>query len=155
MPEKITSLGVKLYKTSIANANLIASVVGMNGVNFARPDVDSSTHDDVWKTFLPGQWDGGDISITIQFDPQDSNQVALLVADTLSSTPGTAIPTWFITYPSKADLSKKASWQFNAYIKSFSEPNHEMEGVLQAEIVFKVSGAPAYTPDDATNPALP
>ena len=153
MADKITTFGAKLYKTSISLATEVANLTSFGAVDFSRGDVDTSTHADNWKTFLPGQWDGGDIPVKIEFDPQDTVHIALWTTDTGSGTPTTALDTWIATVPSNALGTKKMAIQFTGYVKSFNIEEHTPEGVMVLNVTFKVSGLPVFTPDEATTPA--
>src|SRR6056300_466085 len=106
MAEKITTFGAKLYRGTYATANIVAQVGSIGPIDFTRGDVDTTTHDDNWSTFLPGKWDGGDIQARIAWDPQDTNHIGLWTTDTGSSVPTTALVTWFVVCPSKADGTK-------------------------------------------------
>lgn len=152
MPEKIATFGAKLYKTTIAAANEIASVISVGGIDISRAVIDSSTHDDTVKTKLAGIWDSGDLTVRIAFDPQDYNHIMLYVTDTAASTPNTAIPTWIVTVKSKADGTKKMSFTFTGFIKNFKIDEFPTEGMMTAELVFEISGVITIAPDNTNDP---
>lgn len=153
MPEKITTFGAKFYKTSIALANEISNIVSLGGFDFTRPDIDTSTHSDTWKTFLAGQWDGGDFPMKLAFDPQDADHAALWTYDVDASVPTVAQSVFVATVPSKADGSKKTSITFTGYVKSFNQEPHEIDGMIVMNVVFKISGKPTFDFDESTVPA--
>ena len=152
MPDKISTYGVKLYRTSIAIANEVLGLRNIQGVNISRPAIDATTHDDTYRSKVAGLFEAEEVVITLALDPQDS-QHGTFLTEIAGDTPSTAARAWVITYPSNAAGTKKASWTFNAHNGRWNEGEKNVDGLLEIEFSLIVTGEPVYDADDTTVPA--
>lgn len=152
MADKISTYGAKLYLASIAIANEVANIKSINGLEASREMFETTTHGDTWKTKIPGLFEFGSVTMTLVFDPQDTNHAEVITRLT-GDDPNQASRAYVITCPSNADGTKKLSWTLNGHLESYSESEHAVEGVYEVDVTLAITGAPTYDADDVTVPA--
>jgi len=88
-----------------------------------------------WKEYLPTLRDGGEVSLTVAFDPTlathdaSTGLLSLLVSGTKRR--------FKLLFPSPLTVS----WTFEGYVTSF-EPSFPIDDVMTADITIKVTGQP-------------
>lgn len=87
------------------------------------------------KRFLPGLIDGGEVSLTLNFDGKDIGHQNLL-----NDHQNRTIKNYKIVLPDNT------TWAFSGYVKSFSPSEISAGEIVQAEVTIKVSGKPTLTP---------
>lgn len=117
--------------------DLIAQVASITPPQSEADDVEIEELDPVngYKRFLPGLLDGGEVSLTLNFDGKNTGHQALL-EDHQSRT----IKGYKIVLP---DLTE---WRFSGYVKSFAPQEISGGEIIQAEVTIKVVGKPMLTP---------
>lgn len=123
----------------------VGQVQDISGPTLTRGDVDVSDHDsaDGYREYLPGLADGGNVTFTIGFDPEDADHVqgvgTGLIGDLEQS--GCTLPTWEYTL---ATCAGTAIWTWAAYVNSFTQ-NSPVEGQHTADVGLKISGKPTLS----------
>lgn len=112
----------------------IGLISAINGVGVERDVLDRTVHDTtaIWKEFRAGLATLKPITITVKWDPADSDHDAildLLIAGTVTNftidRPGTAT---------------NAQWAFAAVVTDYEEDN-DIEGLMMADITLTPTGA--------------
>jgi len=152
MSDKISTYGVKLYRTSIALANEVPGIIDIEGINLSRPAIDATTHDDTWRTKIAGLYDPEPLTVKLALDPQDTTH-ALFLGQVATDSPSTAARTWVMTAVASADGTKKSSWTFTAHNGNWREGSKTVDGLLQAEFQLIIATQPTYDADETTVPA--
>lgn len=88
-----------------------------------------------YKRFLPGLIDGGEVSLTLNFDGKNTGHQNLL-----NDHQSRSIRKYKIVLPDNT------TWAFSGYVKSFSSSEINAGEVIQAEVTIKISGKPTLTP---------
>ena len=101
----------------------------------AVEDVDITTHadTDLWKKYIAGWKDGGEISVEFLYTAADAGATALL-ADL-----GGNASTFEVVFPDSS------VWEFDAYVKGFSHAA-PLEDVMTGSATLKITGEPTFTP---------
>lgn len=115
----------------------IAQVANITPPQSEADDVEVEDLDptDGYKHFLPGLLDGGEVSLTLNFDGKNAGHQNLL-----SDHQSRVVKNFRIVLPDGT------TWAFPAYVKSFSPSEISAGGVIQAEVTLKVTGKPTLTP---------
>lgn len=112
----------------------ISPVVSIEGNEVTAEDVDRTDLLSTMKEFRPSSIpDPGEMSLTLLFDPQDTNHQALQ-DDAYSPT----VRTWRLVYNN--GTTTRPHDEFSGYIKSFKTTGIEQDSDLQAEISIKITG---------------
>lgn len=130
MPEQ-TGLKTKFY----LGANEIASIASITPPQPTRETVDVEELDptDEIKRKLLGLIDGGDMSLTLNFDPENAGHAACEAA--LYSG---ALQTC------KIKLKNGKGWTFSGYVIGFAPQEITTGDVMQAEVTIAVTSKPTY-----------
>ena len=100
--------------------------------------IDASTRDSRARKFVPGMYDGGEMSFDIAYDPDAATHAATgsgLVALQLGST----VSSWVLTFPD----TTPATCTFSGFITGFNV-KAPMDDLLSADVTVKISGAPVW-----------
>jgi len=127
MPKR--SLGTSI----LINSNAIAGLTSINGVSLSAEALDATTltSNGGYREFTGGFKDGGEVSISGYFEPDDTDGQ---VAAYNEFENGDAIP-FVILYP------QGASWGFNGVVTGFNT-SADLEDLIGFEATIKVSGKP-------------
>jgi hypothetical protein len=114
----------------------VVAVRDIAGPGISTTVIDASTRDSRAKAFLPGMYDGGEITFDIAYDPDTATHgatgiVALQLAGTVSS--------WVVTFPD----TTPATCTFSGFVTGFSV-KAPMDDLLSADVTVKVSGVPVW-----------
>lgn len=139
MTAAVIGLGVKFLTGDAASPEVftaIAEVLSVGGPSLSRdtPEATSTDSPTGYKEFIGGLRDGGEVTITVNFLPQDTTQkftgvLGDLEVDTLQN--------YQISFPS----SPATLWTFAALLTGF-EPDVPIEDRMTASLTFKISGKP-------------
>lgn len=123
------SLGTSI----LINSNAIAGLTSINGVSLSAETLDATTLTSYggYREFIGGFKDGGEVSISGYFEPDDTDGQ---VAAYNEFENGDAIP-FVILYP------QGASWGFNGVVTGFNT-SADLEDLIGFEATIKVSGKP-------------
>jgi len=119
------------------NTEVVGELVSISGPSISVATIDTTTLDDVHRTFVGGTIDGGELSIEVLIDPMGTD--AQKFEDEWDAT-ASAAPTakaCIITFPSAATAS---TYTFSALVTGFSL-DLPMDDSIRASITLKISGA--------------
>lgn len=130
------AFGTALQRSDMASSpsfTEIANVSNISGPSTSRNTYDVTSHDqtDSWMEFIGGLKDGGEISLDLNWDPDQATH-----ADLYDDYQDTDPRDYKIVLPSNI-----AEWSFEAILTAF-EPGYPVDGKLTASVTFKVSGKP-------------
>lgn len=127
------AVGTQLKKGTTA----IASLTEINGLELSADTIDVTAldSDGGYREFIGGFKDGGELSISGFFNPQDTGQAGLY-----SDFESGATQAYTIAFPA----ALKASWEFNGVVTGFVT-GAALEDAITFEATIKVSGAPTLT----------
>lgn len=113
----------------------VASVTDITPPALERNTLDVTAHDspDQWMEFIGGLKDGGEVSITLNYDPAAHDSL-------ISDFDDTAPRNYKVVWPTAVG----GSWDFTAVMTGFA-PEAPHDDKLSAEVTFKVSGKPTLT----------
>ncbi|TGE31329.1 phage tail tube protein [Desulfosporosinus sp. Sb-LF] len=104
------------------------------------PEKSADSHDvttldvtDGYKRFIPGMKDGGEVTVSGFFDPDDAGQLAMETAVDAGTT-----DSYVITFPATFG----ATFTFSAFITKFTVGEVNLDDPLSFELTLKVSGKP-------------
>lgn len=129
----ILGAGVALrYKTGPVSVGYLRNI---EMPELAVDDVDVTTHadTDLWKKYIAGWKDGGEISVEFLYSKDDAGATALL------SDLGGVAKTFEVVFPDSS------VWEFDAYVKSYSHVA-PLEDVMTGSATLKITGEPTFTP---------
>lgn len=106
--------------------------VGYSGISSGT--LENSSHESRWKTFVGGQIDGGEVNIPIRFIPGDMTGQQEIYKDIKTQTERQVIIT----------LPDSSTWTFDAIATKFGDFTFPVEGYIDAVLVLKVTGEPAF-----------
>lgn len=130
-----TGIGTLLVRdvTATSKAYPIAEITKIGGPTCSSGEIDVTNFDSVgdYAEFIPGNLDGGELSIEANFIPGDTNGQIAMVADFNSRT----TRTWWIHLPG----AMGASFTFSAYVKSYAVIDSAKDAV-KFSATLRVSG---------------
>lgn len=128
------SLGTKLKIGTGANAVAIGQLTSISSPSMSQETIDVTTldSDGEYREFIGSFKDGGEVSASGFFDPQDEGQAAVYDALEASTTED-----FEIVFPA----AMGASWKFKGVVTAYST-SAELEDAISFEITIKVSGKP-------------
>lgn len=128
------ALGTKLTIGNGAPSVSIGQLTSISSPSMSQETIDVTTMESNggYREFIGGFKDGGEVSASGFFDPQDEGQAAAYDAlETGAKTP------FAIDFPA----TMKAKWKFDGVVTAF-QTNAELEEAIGFEITIKVSGKP-------------
>lgn len=135
------AFGVQFKRDSTGSGSFstIANVSNLEGPGREREAIEVTSHDspDQYREFVKGLKDGGEVSITINYDPTDTGHEALdddfeekeLRDYQVVILPGT---------------SDEHTWEFSALITEISD-SFPVDDRMEREVTVKISGKPVLT----------
>jgi len=125
--------GCTILRTS---GTKIAQVLSISGPSISRETIDTTDADatDDWRTFIASYIDGGEISLEINYDPDDATHAP--AAGILLDFAATTLDNWSLVF---SDASPAVTWTFDALVTGF-EPSAPHDGVLTASVTLKIMG---------------
>lgn len=113
----------------------IAKVTNVSGPEIERETYDVTAHDSVdgWREFIGGLKDGGEVSLEVNYDPRDHDE---LVADFEDDAPRN----YKLVFPGGL-----GSWTLKLVLSGFKQ-QAPVDDKFSGEIKYKVSGKPVITP---------
>ena len=138
----IDALGTQfLRETAVADTfEVIANVTDISGPSRSREAIDVTAHDspDKYREFIKGLKDGGEVELTLNYDPSATTHKALdtdFEEDDLHTYQ-------VILLPGEAE---EHTWEFSSLITGLGE-EYPTEGQMERTATFKISGKPTLTP---------
>ncbi|WP_327162863.1 phage tail tube protein [Streptomyces zaomyceticus] len=119
---------------------LVANVTDISGPSRSREAIEVTAHDspNKYREFIKGLKDGGEVEITINYDPGNGTHSALdadFEEDDLRDYQ-------VIILPGDPD---EHTWAFSALITDLGD-EYPTEGQMERTATFKISGMPTLTP---------
>lgn len=115
----------------------IAEVKDVSGPGLSRDAVEKTHHGspNMWREFIKGLKDGGEITFTVNYDPSAAtHSVATGIPSDFADD--ITISTISITWPDGTTV-----WSFPGIVTDF-EPNPQLDDMFEADITIKVAGEP-------------
>lgn len=138
----VRAMGTSLTKTksgSEANDWVVGSLTSIGEVGAEISEVDITTLDspDGAKEFMPGDIDAGECAIAGYIKKAADEQTVVKMMSLIKSA---STESWTVTFPSGA------TWEFNAFIKSFKTTEETVDGLIGFSGSLRISGLPVYNP---------
>lgn len=112
---------------------VIGEVLEIGEIGIEVDDIDITTYGSgMFKEYMAGLKDGGELEISVLFKKDDAGQIALY------NDLGGPAKTFQIVLP------EGSIWEFNAYVKSFKN-SIPIDDKITASITFKLTGAVSLT----------
>lgn len=136
----LDAFGTALQRSDMATTPVfteVANVTNISGPSISRATHDVSAHDspDGYMEFIGGLRDGGEVSIDLNYDPQDTTHQNFTTTDLDEADPRD----YKIVFP---DLSE---FDFSAVLTSF-DVTASFDDKLTGTAAFKITGKPTFTP---------
>lgn len=117
----------------------IANVSDLSGPSRSREAIEVTAHDSPqqYREFVKGLKDGGEVTVTINYDPGAATHSALdadFEEDDLRNYQ-------IVVLPGESD---EHTWQFSALITSIGD-EFPVDDRMEREVTFKISGRPTLT----------
>ena len=118
-----------LFKQATTSIGKVLSVSGP-GMAGAAVDTSHAETTDAFRTFVPGMVDAGEVTLSLMFDKASA----------------TTIHGWWRTSQAYSiTFSDGSVWAFNGFLTGFSHEVTDLDGVVTANLTFKVTGKPGWT----------
>lgn len=122
--------------TGAGNFAVIAKITDISGPSKEREAIETTAHDspDQYREFIKGLKDGGEVTLTLNYDPSDSTHSDLeadFEEDPLRDYQVKILP---------GDANEK-TWQISALITALGD-EFPHDGKMEREVTFKISGKP-------------
>lgn len=114
----------------------VAEVTNVSAPGLSLDTVDAThmTSTGAWREYIATLKDGGEVSIDMNFAPEDTTHTNL-IADLNNRT----LRNFQIVWPNTA----ATTWRFSAFVTSF-EPSAPVDDKVSASVGFKLSGVPVF-----------
>lgn len=138
MAGKVAQGTVLSRETSLGSASFttIANVKSWNGPSTENPEIDVTTLQSTAKEYVGGLVDFGDLTLQLNFDPNNATHQQVL-ADMEASPP--TVTGWRITF-----VNPTINYTWSAFVKAFSISG-EVDGVITGALTLRLSGARAVS----------
>lgn len=132
------TLKVDIDGSGAGTAAVIGQVRDISGPGLSRDAIEVTSRDStsIWREFIKGLKDGGEVGFDIVFDP-DLATHASATGILKDLTDDSTIASWIVTFPD----TTPTTWTFDGILTAF-EPKMPMDGELSADVTVKVSGEP-------------
>ncbi|MEV7282876.1 phage tail tube protein [Streptomyces sp. NPDC093111] len=136
------ALGTQFLRdtTGAGAYGVIAQVSDISGPSRKREAIEVTAHDspNKYREFIKGLKDGGEVQITINYDPGNSTHSALdgdFEEDDLRNYQVIILP----------DDPDEHTWSFSAMITDLGDA-YPIDDKMERSVTFKISGKPTLTP---------
>lgn len=129
-----------LRETAVVDTfEVVANVTDISGPSRSREAIEVTAHDspDKYREFIKGLKDGGEVEITLNYDPAAATHTSLdadFEEDDLRSYQ-------VIMLPGESD---EHTWEFSGLITDLGDA-YPTEGKMERTATFKISGKPVLT----------
>ena len=146
MAERAFGMQFHYRQASGSDSDYVAlgEITDITPPSISRDLIETSSHASNVKTYLGGLVDFGEVSITVNYDPDGSDDEGLrnLASGTQHASGGdTAVPT---NYLFKVTYASSTVETFNGIVTGF-ETSTPLDGQVCATITVKVSGSVTYS----------
>lgn len=132
----MSGIGAAMGTTLKIGANTVGELKSISGISLSAETIETTTLEstDGYRTYVGGLRDGGEVSVSGNFDSSDSTgQLALVTA--LNAGTSTAMT---IVFPTAIGYT----WTFNGIVTGVST-GADMDDVVTFDATIKVTGKPA------------
>lgn len=121
----------------IVGQTVVTQILSISGPGISRDTIDSTDADAAndWRTFVASYVDGGEVTIELNFDPDDATQKDAANGLLYGFNPSGDPRTYRVTFPD----TSPATWSFTGILTGF-EPNNPHDGMSTVSATIKVSG---------------
>lgn len=136
MANKYSGFAAVLQTTIVATLTDIAGVRDISGPSMSADTIEVSSRDNIWKEYVAGQRDGGEVTFDLVYDPDSATHLATtaggLAKDLMAGTTQAFKLKFADTTPATAT--------FSAIVTKFT-PKAPYNGLQSADVTLKVTGA--------------
>jgi len=116
------------------NGQAIGKIGNLSGPSITNPTVAVTDLDSTWQEYISSAVASGEeMSIDINWEPDDATDHQPIIADCIAGTSRTAIITW--------NSGTNRTWTFTAFCTTFGDPTASVGESLTASVTFQPSGA--------------
>jgi predicted secreted protein len=137
----IDAFGTQFLRDSTGSGSFtaVANVTDISGPSRSRESIEVTAHDspDKYREFIKGLKDGGEVELTLNYDPANATHTALdadFEEDALRDYQ-------VVLLPGEAD---EHTWDFSGLLTDLGE-EYPTEGQMERTATFKISGKPVLT----------
>ena len=112
----------------------IADIVSISAPSISIATIDTTSIADIYRTFLGGTIDSGEMSLEVQYDPNSTSGAELEASLEATATVAPVAKECVITF------SDSSTYTFNAILTGM-QVTAAMDSVVTASVTLKVSGA--------------
>lgn len=135
MANKYSGYAAVLQTTVASTLTNIAGVRDINGPSMSQDVIEVSSRDSIWKEFVGGQIDGGEMSFDIVYDPDSPTHLA----STAGGLPKDLMAGTAQAFKLKFSDTTPATASFTGLVTKFT-PKAPFNGMQSADVTIKVSG---------------
>lgn len=137
----VKALGTKLLRgdgqTTTETFTAIAEVLSIDGPGMSREVIEVAGLSDDANEYLPGAFDGGEVSLELNFVPSDATHG--MTGGLLKDFCDGVVRNFKLEFPDTA----KTTWAFTAIVVEFT-PSASRDKALTASVTLQVTGKPTF-----------
>jgi len=131
---------------SSASLATVGEILSVNLDGLKLNTIDVSNLGNQFRTYAAGLIDSGTVSLEVNLDPDDAQQVTVLgQLDVTAATTRPVLKSWLITFGTTGNPG--ATFAFIGFVTDFSVKG-AMDSAVTASISIKISGSVAFTDVD-------
>lgn len=133
-------LGFLKRNTTGSTYVTVGQIASLNEVGSERALLDASAHGDNWADFVPGRQEGTEVELIVQFDPADTQHVAIKADYDATTQTARNYELQHPAFPTRA-------LRFPVFVTKYAEEAVD-DGIYEAHITFKIvnPGVSVVTP---------
>lgn len=142
---KYTSFGAKFQRDVTATWTDIAQIQSFGDFSITKDTIECTAHDSAgqFREYIESLKDVEEFDLSLYFDPDDTHHTYLRDQAVQGTLPGGETFRTVLT----GDTGVTAdTWEFDAIVTGFQLTGREIEGLLEAVVTFKPTGAPDFAP---------
>lgn len=133
------AIGTLLQKGNGASPEVfttVATVGNITGPGLKGDTIDVTNHDNttMYKEFIVGLKEGGDVKFVLYFDPTETTHTGLI-----TTFENRTVSNWKLELP----VSPAQGWSFAGVVTAFDN-KFDVNGAIMADVTIKVSGKPTF-----------
>ena len=133
----------------LAPSNAVGEILSLNLDGIKLNTIDVSNLGSQFRTYAAGLIDSGTVSLEVNVDPDDAQQVTVLgQLDVTAATTRPALKSWLITFGNGVGGSNPgATFAFIGFVTDYSVKG-AIDSAVTASISIKISGSITFTDQD-------
>jgi hypothetical protein len=132
--------------TAPGAGSTVGEILSLNLDGLKLNTIDVSNLGNQFRTYAAGLIDSGTVSLEVNLDPDDAQQVTVLgQLDVTAATTRPVLKSWLITFGTTGNLG--ATFAFIGFVTDFSVKG-AMDSAVTASISIKISGSVTFTDVD-------